>query len=100
MDMAFLNNLTIPTALIISSLIIGYSILENGRSSRFQLTTLNPGLFIKINSSNGNVELCKIERKEGNYLSTICDESIKGYWSIQIVSWVINFHVAIAVLLI
>jgi hypothetical protein len=57
--MSFLNGMTLPAALIISSLIIGYALLENGRSNRFKLTATVAGLAIKLDSHTGKVQLCK-----------------------------------------
>lgn len=81
--MSFLNTLTIPAALIISSLIIGYALLENGRSNRFKLTATVAGLAIKLDSHTGKVELCKTEITSmelmGSYQkigSVFCGESI------------------------
>ena len=77
--MLFLNTgLTLPVALIIGSLIIGFSLIESGRNNRFKLVSHN-GLAMKINSHSGQVELCKISSKrvENKQLySVTCGESI------------------------
>jgi len=82
-DMSFLNRLTLPTALIISSLIIGYALLENGRSNRFTLTATVAGLAIKLDSHTGMVQLCRTlftDTEYGKVGSVTCGEnlSMKG----------------------
>lgn len=78
--MSFLNRLTLPTALIISSLIIGYALLENGRSNRFTLTATVSGLAIKLDSHTGKVQLCKTAYTyvgDEKVWNVICEENLR-----------------------
>lgn len=63
--------LTIPTALIISSLIIGYALVENGRNHRYKLTapSHSPKSVLRIDSYSGKVELCHISFSQIGYES-------------------------------
>ncbi|SEL64906.1 hypothetical protein [Nitrosovibrio tenuis] len=75
--MPFLNRLTLPIALIISSLIIGYALLENGRNNRFKLSAYAGGGFaFKIDSYTGKAELCKISPAPQNTYQVTCGENI------------------------
>lgn len=77
--MSFQNRLTLPIALIISSLIIGYALLENGRSNRFKLAATVAGLAIKLDSHSGKVQLCKTSSSyvgDEKVWNVVCGENL------------------------
>lgn len=66
-----LTLLTIPTALIISSLVIGYALLENGRNNRYKLIapSHSPKSVLKIDLYTGRVEICRTSFSQKGYES-------------------------------